>query len=268
MLENDTKTLTGQVVAITGASSGIGQAVAYEAARQGATLILLARSVDKLTVLSQDVTLLSGAPAYVVPVDVGSREAIDDAVAAIQDKVERVDVLLNAAGFGDFESVTGTNWATVKQLFAVDVLGLMYFSRKIAGMMIDAHYGHIFNVGSMAGKLPTPKSAYYSAAKAAVIQFSNVLRLELKPFGILVTTINPGPVATNFFSIADKTGQYLDNVAAFTIDPGDLAKKIVRTIGRPRREINVPGIMAVASVLYPLAPTIGDQIVLLFGNRK
>ncbi|ERL66538.1 SDR family NAD(P)-dependent oxidoreductase [Schleiferilactobacillus shenzhenensis] len=268
MLANEAQTLTGQVVAITGASSGIGQAVAYEAARQGATLVLMARSTDKLTALSQDVTLLSGAPAYVVPVDVGSREAIDTAVATIQEKVDRVDILLNAAGFGDFETVLDTDWETVRRLFSVDVLGTMYFSRRIASMMIDAHYGHILNVGSMAGKLPTPKSAYYSAAKAAVIQFSNVLRLELKPFGINVTSINPGPVATNFFNIADKTGHYLDNVAAFTIDPGDLAKTIVHAFGRPVREINAPTIMAIASKLYPLAPTIGDRIVMLFGNQK
>ncbi|MCI2171241.1 SDR family NAD(P)-dependent oxidoreductase [Schleiferilactobacillus perolens] len=262
------QSLTNSVVAITGASSGIGEAVAYEAARRGATLILMARSADKLTALAQDVTLLSGAPAYVVPVDVGDRAAIDDAVEQINTLTGRVDILLNAAGFGDFESIVDTDWAVVEKLFKVDVLGLMYFSRKIASLMMIQGHGHILNVGSMAGKMPTPKSAYYSAAKAAVIQFTNVLRLELKPFGILATSINPGPVATNFFNIADKSGQYLNKVAAFTIDPGTLATKIVNAMGTTKREINAPFIMAVASVLYPLAPRIGDVIASTFGNQK
>ncbi|MCT7846218.1 MAG: SDR family NAD(P)-dependent oxidoreductase, partial [Lactobacillus iners] len=85
--------------------------------------------------------------------------------------------------------------------------------------------------GSLAGKVPTVKSAVYSATKAAVIQFSNVLRLELKPFNVKVLTVNCGPVKTNFFNIADKSGNYLSNVDRFMLNSDYVAKRVVKLFG-------------------------------------
>ena len=75
--------------------------------------------------------------------------------------------------------------------------------------MIEAGQGHIINVASMVGKMATAKSTVYSATKFAVLGFSNALRLELKPLGVAVTTVNPGPIQTEFFDKADPTGTYL-----------------------------------------------------------
>ena len=111
----------------------------------------------------------------------------------------------------------------VTDMFQTNVLGLMYFTRLVARVMIDQKSGQVINFGSIAGIVPTTKTAAYSATKAAVIQFSNVLRLELKPFGVKVMTVNPGPVYTNFFNIADKSGNYASNVQEFMLDPDDVA---------------------------------------------
>ena len=144
----------------------------------------------------------------------------------------------------------------------------MLLTRLVASQMIEQGHGHIFNIGSMAGKITTPKSAAYSATKAAVIAFSDGLRLELKPFNIFVTTVNPGPVATNFFEVADHSGSYLNSVKNMVLDPDKLAVEIVNTFNRRKREINRPRYMEFASVLYKMAPTVGDYFAGTLGNRK
>ena len=90
----------------------------------------------------------------------------------------------------------------------VNLLALMYISRCVARQMMDQGYGAIINLGSMAGKIPTPNSAAYSATKAGVNQFDNVLRMEVADYGVQVLTVNPGPIDTPFFEKADTQGKY------------------------------------------------------------
>ena len=134
--------------------------------------------------------------------------------------------------------------------------------------MVLCQSGHIINIASMAGKMATPKSTIYSATKFAVIGFSNALRLELKPFGIHVTTVNPGPIETNFFNIADPNGSYLDKIGAMVLQADDLAKEIVNTFGKNKREINRPRLMNTAAFFYQVFPTIGDYLAGGIFNKK
>ena len=173
------KTLDNKVVAITGASSGIGKSIALECAKNGATLILMSRSIEKLNSVAKAVQSLSQAPVYVYATDVRKVDQIDMTVDRIKHIVGRVDYLVNAAGFGIFEDFMHMDINTCEDMFQTNVIGLMYLTRLLAGMMIDQRNGQVINFGSLAGKVPTVKSAVYSATKAAVIQFSNVLRLEL-----------------------------------------------------------------------------------------
>ena len=85
--------------------------------------------------------------------------------------------------------------------------------------MAERRQGHIINIASMAGKMATAKSTVYSATKFAVLGFSNALRLELKPLGVAVTTVNPGPIETNFFDKADPSGSYLEKVGQIVLEP-------------------------------------------------
>ena len=90
--------------------------------------------------------------------------------------------------------------AVIRNMFEVNVLGMMVLTQQVAIQMAEQKHGHIINVASIAGKIATPKTAVYSATKFAVLGFSNALRLELKPLGINVTTVNPGPIETAFLT--------------------------------------------------------------------
>lgn len=262
--------LLNQTVLVTGASSGIGKNVAINAAKCGANLILVARNEDKLLQVKNECIRVGaeGAQHEYLSIDMSDSEQITAGVTKAFEINDDIDVLVNAAGFGDFSNYLETDFDKIEKMFRVNVLGLMLMTRLVASKMIDNGRGHIFNVGSMAGKITTPKSAAYAATKAAVIAFSDGLRLELKPLGVFVTTINPGPVETNFFSVADHNGNYLDSVKSFVIDPNRLAWEIVNTFNKNKREINRPRFMELAAVLYKLAPSLGDYFASTLGNRK
>ncbi|KRL58433.1 SDR family NAD(P)-dependent oxidoreductase [Latilactobacillus fuchuensis] len=264
----DLQDLKQNVIVITGGSSGLGKAIAYEAASQGAVIVVLARRQAELQIVRDQCQALSGQPAYAYQLDVSNPEMIEQVVGQIENDIGRVDVLVNAAGFGHFETALETPMATVEQMFRVNVLGLMYLTRALGSLMVDQGVGQIINIASMAGKMATQKSAIYSATKFAVIGYSNGLRLELKPLGVQVTTVNPGPIDTDFFKIADQTGQYLETVDWIVLDPERLAKRIVRAIGHPKREINAPFLMSAAAQLYDLAPSVGDYLASTIFNQK
>ncbi|RTR35461.1 SDR family NAD(P)-dependent oxidoreductase [Robertmurraya yapensis] len=124
--------------------------------------------------------------------------------------------------------------------------------------------GHIVNVASQAGKIATPKSSVYSATKHAVLGYTNSLRMEVTDSNIFMTTVNPGPIATNFFEIADEKGTYVKNVQRIMLKPDYVAEKIVSAMLTKRREINLPRWMNVGSVFYALFPNLFER----FGKRS
>lgn len=260
--------LRNKVVVITGASSGMGRSVALECAGRGAAVVLMARNEKKLQEVASEAKELSGAPAFVLPTDMGKADEIEAGFKNIIGKVKQIDYLVNAAGFGKFATFLDSEMQDVTNMFQVNVLGLMYFTRLVGRVMMEQKHGQIVNFGSIAGKVPTVKSAAYSASKAAVIQFSNVLRLELKPFNVRVMTVNPGPVYTNFFNIADKTGNYVQKVQEFMLDPDDVAWQVVHYFDTNKRELNLPLSLAAAAKLYNLFPAIGDYLSLKLASRK
>ena len=237
--------LRNKVVVITGASSGIGHSIALESAGRGATVILIARNEAKLAKVASETHELSGAPAYTIVADMNHSDQIDAAFKQIVQLTKHVAYLVNCAGFGKFENFLESNRYEVTAMFQVNVLGLMYFTRLIGRLMIDQKAGQIVNIGSIAGKVPTVKS-----------------------FGVKVMTVNPGPVYTNFFNIADKSGHYAENVQRFMLDPDDVAWQVVHFFGSNKRELNLPVSLGILAKLYNLFPTIGDKLSLKFASRK
>lgn len=260
--------LTDKVVVVTGGSAGLGEQICYEAAKRGAIVVTCARRINLIGQVREHCSELSGKAAYAFQLDIADPESVESVIEKIADEVGTVDVLVNNAGFGMFKDFTEFALADAKKMFDVNVLGMMYFTQKIALSMVEKRQGHIFNVASMAGKMATPKSTIYSATKFAVLGFSNALRLELKPANVWVTTINPGPIATEFFDKADPSGNYLENLGGIVLDPNKLAVTIVNKMGKPTREINRPFIMEGASRLYGLFPHIGDFLAGGLFNRK
>lgn len=260
--------LKDKVVLVTGGSTGLGEQICYEAAKEGAIVIVSARRVELLEEVKQKCEALSQNKAYSFPVDMSDTESIKQLVQSVKETVGVVDVLVNNAGFGTFELFVDSDLEEARNMFEVNVFGMMYLTQALVIDMLPHKKGHIINLSSMAGKMATMKSSIYSATKFAVLGFSNALRLELKPFNIHVTTVNPGPIETNFFALADPSGEYLSNVDAFVLDAQKIAAEIVRNMIRPKREINRPKIMSVAAQFYTLFPKMGDYLAGSIFNKK
>ncbi|MGX7195226.1 SDR family NAD(P)-dependent oxidoreductase [Enterococcus olivae] len=260
--------LENKVVLVTGGSTGLGEQICYEAAEQGAIVVVCARRIHLIGQVKERCMELSQKEAYAFQVDVANPKSIDSLMEKLEQEVGAVDVLVNDAGFGHFENFVSFDMETARNMFEVNVLGMMLLTQRIAIEMLEQQSGHIINVASMAGKMATPKSTVYSATKFAVIGFSNALRLELKPFDIYVTTVNPGPIKTEFFDKADPSGSYLENVDGLILDAEKLAQQIVKKMLHPKREINRPIMMEVAARFYQLFPHIGDYLAGGLFNKK
>jgi NAD(P)-dependent dehydrogenase (short-subunit alcohol dehydrogenase family) len=187
-----------QVVLVTGASSGIGKAIAEDLANQSHYVFASARSMDKLEAMrSSNIEPLQ--------LDVTDPEAIQAAVAHIQSTKGRIDVLINNAGYGIYGTVEGLTTEQVRRAFDVNVFGLGQMTQAVLPLMRAQKSGTILNISSVVGKLSTPVIGWYAASKHAVEGLTDALRLEVKPFGIRVILIEPGSINTGFEDVAMDT---------------------------------------------------------------
>lgn len=260
--------INGKTVMITGASGGLGENIARKCAANGANLILLARNIEKMKKIKEELESKYTVTIDVFQADVGRREDIALAFKQIRANKTAVDVLVNNAGFGVFDSFIEADLKDIENMFKVNVLGLMGCTKEILPSMIERNSGHIINIASQAGKLATPKSSGYAASKHAVLGFTNSLRMELAKTNIYVSAVNPGPIETNFFKVADKSGNYVKNVKKYMLTSDFVAEQVVQMMLRPKRELNLPKWMNMGSVLYSLFPGIADKLVGGLLNKK
>jgi len=252
--------LKGKAIVITGASSGLGEKIAYLVAEQGAIPVLLARSYDQLENIAKNIREKYNIECLFYKLDVSDTENVKDVFEDILRNVKTVDVLVNNAGFGVFANVVDANIDQMKSMFEVNVFGLISCTKMVLPTMMKQNAGHIINIASQAGKIATPKSSVYSATKHAVLGFTNSLRMELSNTNIHVTAVNPGPIRTRFFDIADESGTYAKNVSRFMLDPDVVASKIVQAMLTSKRELNLPGWMNAGSMFYTLFPRLVEKV--------
>lgn len=252
--------LQGCYVAITGASGGIGEKIAIECARHGAHLVLLARREELLAELSERIQNDYGVSCYYYLLDVQDIHSIQQVFSTIESEIGQIDVLVNNAGFGIFNEVLHSSLDEMKNMFEVNVFGLIASTKMVLPSMVKRRRGHIINIASQAAKIATPKSSLYSASKHAVLGFTNSLRMEVKPHNVFVTSVNPGPIKTDFFTIADKEGNYVKNVERWMLDPDKVARIIVASMLTPKREINLPGWMNAGSTIYQIMPKLFEKL--------
>jgi uncharacterized protein len=260
--------LQGKNIVITGASGGIGAEIAKLCAKRGANLTLLARSVDKLEQLKANLESQYSIKVFVHKLDVANTDEIERVFTTIFEEMKTIDILVNNAGFGVFREAHEAAITEVKSMFEVNVVGLMACTSMVLPKMRQRRFGHIINIASQAGKIATPKSSVYSATKHAVLGYSNSLRMELADHQVFVTTVNPGPIATNFFNIADEKGTYVKNVQKFMLQPEYVANKVVGAMLTKTREINLPRWMNLGSVVYTLFPRAFERIGRKAFNKK
>ena len=189
--------MTERVTLITGASAGIGTELARVFAANGHRLALTARREDRLQALAREIAAGGGSAPIIIPCDLEASDASDKIAAALAGAGVEVEYLVNNAGFGLFGRAIDLDRAGQLGIIDVNVRAMTALSLRFSDQVIK-HRGGILNVGSIAGFLPGPGMAVYYASKAFVLSFTEALRQELKPRGVRVTVLCPGPVATEF----------------------------------------------------------------------
>ncbi len=185
-----------QTVWITGASSGIGEALAIAFAERGANLVLSARRREELERVA-DACRPLGGKAFVLPLDVTDHSSMPNALAAVQAQYGSVDLLINNAGISQRSTALDTELSTYQTIFDVDVIGQIALTKTVLPLMVSQGRGHIAVTASVAGKMGVPFRTGYCAAKHAVMGFFDALRAEVAHQNINVSTIVPGFIKTN-----------------------------------------------------------------------
>jgi NADP-dependent 3-hydroxy acid dehydrogenase YdfG len=227
--------LSGQVVAVTGASSGIGEATALACARAGAAVALAARRVDRIEALAQRIGA-DGGRAIALPTDVGEEEQARAFVERTHAELGRLDVLVNNAGvmlLGPIENAPTEEW---RRMIHANVFGVLYCSHAALPLMKAQGSGHIVNVSSVAGRVARAGSGVYNLTKFGVGAFSESLRQEGVGLGVRVTTIEPGAVATELpgHNREEVLQQMAKRFAGVTpLSSEDIAGAVLYAIGQP-----------------------------------
>ena len=219
---------------ITGATSGIGKATAYEFAKQGINLILCGRRAERLQTIKKELESLT--KIYTLSFDVRDKTEVEKAINSLPNEFKTIDILINNAGnaHGLDPIQTGSldDWDAMMD---INVKGLLYVSKAIIPQMTERQAGHIINIGSSAGKEVYPKGNVYCASKHAVLAITEGMRIDLNPFGIKVGSVNPGLVETEFSQVRFKGDKIADTVykGFKALQAQDIADIIYFVISRP-----------------------------------
>ncbi|MBM7642643.1 SDR family NAD(P)-dependent oxidoreductase [Streptococcus loxodontisalivarius] len=251
-----------RLIVITGATGGIAQEL-VKLIPESDQLILMGRSQERLLE-----AFGSKANQHLMALDITDDAAVQEAVESIYQQFGQIDIFINNAGFGEFKAYDQYDSETIRQMFDVNTIAMINFSRLVGQKMAERGQGQLINIVSIAGLVASAKSTIYSASKFAMIGFSNALRLELADAGVYVTTVNPGPIATKFFDKADPSGDYLKSVQQYTLQADVVAKRIYKIFGKNKRELNMPFSLAATAKLYSLFPKTGDYLARKVFNYK
>jgi short-subunit dehydrogenase len=249
--------LAGCCALITGASAGIGREFARQLTGRAGSLVLVARRLDRLEALRDELTKRDpNLNVHCRAVDLSRPDEIANLCAWLEQEKIAIDFLINNAGLGDRGSFATAEPERVQQMLAVNVVALTNLTRALLPAMIERHRGAILNVSSSAGFLPIRKLAVYAASKAYVTSFSEGIRAEVGKAGVVVSALCPGPVATEFSSVAQRpSGKVYRPSPAFTQVPVDqVVAAGLRAIERDKPVV-VPGlVMKIAMLLVRLTP--------------
>jgi clavulanate-9-aldehyde reductase len=227
--------LSGQVVAVTGASSGIGEATALACASAGAAVALAARRADRIEALAARIEK-DGGRALAVPTDVGEETQARAFVERAHAELGRLDALVNNAGvmlLGPIANAPTEEW---RRMIDANVFGVLYCTHAALPLMAEQGSGHIVNVSSVAGRVARAGSGVYNLTKFGVGAFSESLRQEGVPLGVRVTLVEPGAVATelpghNRPEVLEQMAKRFQGVTPLSAE--DIANAVLYAIAQP-----------------------------------
>ena len=250
--------LSNKIVFITGASSGIGKACAFEFANEGADLILAARRLKSLKDLEESLKQKFGIKVHCIQLDVRDKEEIKNSIISLPDEFKNIDILINNAGLArGFDKLYEGNIEHWEEMIDTNVKGLLYVTRFILPTMVERKSGHIINIGSTAGHEVYAYGNVYCATKFAVKALSQSIRVDVLDKSIKVSEVDPGMVKTEFSTVrfsgdeekAEKVYEGLTPLA-----PEDVAAAVVFCATRPKH-VNINEI-----ILTPTAQASSTQI--------
>lgn len=228
---------------ITGATSGIGRATALEFAKHGIRLILCGRRKERLDNLQN--SLSKQTDVLTLNFDVRDKVEVFKAIESLPVSFKRIDILINNAGNAHgLDPIQDGNMDDWDAMIDINVKGLLYVSKAVIPQMTERQSGHIINIGSSAGREVYPKGNVYCASKHAVAAINDGMRIDLNPFGIKVTSINPGLVETEFSKVRFKGDAVADSVykGYKALQPEDIADIIYFAITRPQH-VNIADLL-------------------------
>jgi dehydrogenase/reductase SDR family protein 7B len=255
----------GKTAWITGASSGIGEALAAELFGEGATVILTARNITKLHALKAKFDQIEPGRCHVIACDVTVQQEIVQSVEKIRQLVNRVDILVNNAGVSQRSYALETDIAIDRELLEVNFFSAVAITKGILPWMISTGGGHVVVISSMAGKYGFRMRSAYAASKHALHGFFETLRAELHDKNVQVTMICPGRVKTDI-SIHSLTGNgkmygKMDRGQANGVPVEKCARIIIRSIKRNRKEVFIGGPELLLLTIKRLCPYLYYWIV-------
>jgi len=244
-----------QIILITGASSGFGAACAREFARKGCVLVLVARRLERLQALQQE---LAPAETYIAQLDVTAPKALEAVFDSLPEKCREIDVLINNAGLAlGIEPAQEANFDDWQTMVDTNITGLLRVTRFFLPGMVKRNCGHIINIASTAASWPYPGGNTYGATKAFVQQFSRGLRADLLGTKLRVTTLSPGMAETEFSDVRFKQDKAKADAVYNNVQPlsaKDIADIIVWICSVPAHvNINSLEVMPVCQSWGPLA---------------
>ena len=234
-----TSAVEDRVVWVTGASSGIGEALAVELSALGAKVVLSARRRDDL----ERVAARCASETLVRPLDLADMDDADRHVAAVLDRFGHVDVLVNNGGVSQRSLAADTPLSVDRQLMEVDFFGQVALTKAVLPHLMERGDGHIVAVSSLTGRVGIPLRSAYSAAKHAIHGFFDTLRLELSRSGIAVTIVCPPNVrtsiSTNAITASGEPYSAMDRIQERGMASEQCARRIARALRRRPRELHI-----------------------------
>ncbi len=226
-------TLAGKVAVVTGASSGIGEATARLLAKEGCNVVLAARREDRLTALAAEL----GEGALVAPTDVSDPAACAALVARTLERFGSLDILINNAGLGLYGSIAEGDPEDWREMFDVNVLGVLYTTRAAVRQMLRQGAGDVLFVSSLAGRrVPRADGTVYAATKHAVNAIAEGLRMDVHAKGIRVLNVEPGLVRTEFPESSHPSArEYYAEKEYTPLEAEDVARAVVYALVQPPR---------------------------------
>lgn len=248
---------------VTGASSGIGRATALQLVAQGYAVYAAARRTQKIAE-----TQVEGL--HPIFLDLASEESMTRVIDQIMQETGRIDVLVNNAGYGLIGSVEEISLEEARQQFEVNVFGLMSLTKLVLPIMRRQRQGHIINISSVLGRLGLPINGWYSASKHALEALSDALRLEMRPFGVKVTVIEPGAIKSEFSDVANEKAKDLTRLEPYRqlyTKYQEMSQSYLDSAADPYEVAKVVGEVIASKNPKPRYAVTGQAKLLLVGKR-